>query len=118
MNRRRAGATGKFRDAEERALVTRIERADARGELRPVKHEKAIKAELQAAARAWMATERRVARINIRLRPADLVALKERAAQEGQGYQTLVASLIHKYVSLPPAAAQAPPPTTSKRRLA
>jgi predicted DNA binding CopG/RHH family protein len=117
MSRRRAGTTKKFHDAEERALIARIERADARGELRPVKREKGIKAELQAAARAWMTTERKVARINIRLRPSDLVALKERAAQEGLAYQTLVASLIHKYVSLPPAAPSAPA-ATSKRRLA
>jgi predicted DNA binding CopG/RHH family protein len=38
-------------------------------------------------------------RINIRLSEADLNQLKARAAQEGMPYQTLVTSIIHKYVT-------------------
>lgn len=38
-------------------------------------------------------------RINIRLSEADLNQIKSRAAQEGMSYQSLVSSIIHKYLS-------------------
>ncbi|CUS35467.1 hypothetical protein COMA2_20282 [Candidatus Nitrospira nitrificans] len=38
-------------------------------------------------------------RINIRLSTADLEMLKRRAAEEGLPYQSLIASILHKYVS-------------------
>lgn len=41
---------------------------------------------------------RKEERINIRLTPDDLEGLRKRAEEEGLPYQTLVASLIHKYV--------------------
>ena len=37
--------------------------------------------------------------INIRLTSEDLVALRTRALQEGIPYQTLISSVLHKYVS-------------------
>jgi len=51
---------------------------------------------LKAAARVTMAKSER---ITIRLTPADLQAIKHCAAREGVPYQTLIASLIHKYVT-------------------
>jgi len=44
------------------------------------------------------ATYRKDARINIRLSSKDLRALQAKAMQEGIPYQTLVASVLHKYV--------------------
>ena len=41
---------------------------------------------------------RKEARINIRLVPEELESLKEAAESEGIPYQTLVASIIHKYL--------------------
>lgn len=38
-------------------------------------------------------------RINIRISSRDLTAIQARAAQEGIPYQTLVSSIIHKYLS-------------------
>ena len=38
-------------------------------------------------------------RINIRLSGRDLQAIQRRALEEGMPYQTLVASILHKYVS-------------------
>lgn len=38
-------------------------------------------------------------RINIRLSPQDLEGMQQRAVVEGIPYQTLVASVIHKFVS-------------------
>jgi predicted DNA binding CopG/RHH family protein len=44
-------------------------------------------------------TYRKDKRINIRISNRDLVAVQLRASEEGIPYQTLVFSIIHKYVS-------------------
>jgi len=44
------------------------------------------------------ATFRKDARINIRLSSRDLRSLQARALREGIPYQTLVSSVLHKYV--------------------
>ena len=81
-----------FHDEEEKELVAAYER----GEFRPVKDQKKAKAQAVQAARRYM---RKDARINIRLSSADLEMLKRRAAEEGLAYQSLIASILHKYVS-------------------
>ena len=48
------------------------------------------------AARATFIKDRRV---NIRLSSPDLVDIKTRAAEEGVPYQTLIASVLHKFVT-------------------
>jgi predicted DNA binding CopG/RHH family protein len=45
------------------------------------------------------ATFKKDRRINIRISSKDLEALQSRALREGIPYQTLVASILHKYVS-------------------
>ena len=45
------------------------------------------------------ATFRKDRRINVRISGKDLDALQKRALEEGLPYQTLISSLIHKYVS-------------------
>jgi predicted DNA binding CopG/RHH family protein len=116
MSRRGRTGPAAFHDADERDMIGAFERGEY--QRLPPAQEKRVKAELQAAARAWMATERREARINIRVRPSDLAALKVKAAAEGLPYQTLVASLIHKYVA-PHVVVTAPAtPAARKRRTA
>jgi predicted DNA binding CopG/RHH family protein len=44
------------------------------------------------------ATFRKDKRINIRISEKDLLALQKRAIREGIPYQTLVSSVLHKYV--------------------
>ena len=44
-------------------------------------------------------TFRKDQRMNIRISKADLTRIKAKAAEEGIPYQTLVASIIHKYAS-------------------
>ena len=44
------------------------------------------------------ATFRKDARINIRLSSRDLKSLQKRALEEGIPYQTLISSVLHKYV--------------------
>ena len=38
-------------------------------------------------------------RINIRLAERDLVGIQTRAVEEGMPYQTLISSILHKYLS-------------------
>ena len=52
--------------------------------------------ELEAAASNTFKKDKR---INIRLSNRDLIAVQSRASEEGIPYQTLVSSIIHKYVS-------------------
>ncbi len=51
---------------------------------------------LRAAARATAIKDRRV---NIRLSAGDLQDIQVRALEEGMPYQTLIASVLHKYVA-------------------
>jgi len=53
-------------------------------------------AQYQAYARATFRKDRRV---NIRISERDLLALQRRALREGVPYQTLIASILHKYVT-------------------
>lgn len=56
--------------------------------------------EMIAMARAAAAnTLRKDTRITIRLSSADLNIVKKRAAEEGLPYQTLIASIIHKFAA-------------------
>ena len=76
---------------EEREILEAFER----GELKRSDKAKTIFEQHRAAAEA---TFRKDARINIRLSSRDLRALQSRALREGIPYQTLVASVLHKYV--------------------
>jgi len=53
-------------------------------------------ARVRAAARATAIKDKRV---NIRLSSADLADIQTRALEEGIPYQTLIAGVLHKYVS-------------------
>ena len=44
-------------------------------------------------------TSKKDQRINIRLSSRDLLEIKRKALEEGIPYQTLVSSILHKYVS-------------------
>lgn len=45
------------------------------------------------------ATFRKNKRVNIRISERDLVKIQQRALQEGLPYQTLISSILHKFVS-------------------
>ena len=55
--------------------------------------------EIKKAREAARDTFKKSERMNIRMSPKDLEDLKVRALQEGMPYQTLVSSLIRKYLS-------------------
>lgn len=79
-------------DDEEKQLLEEIEK----GEWKPVKDFAKRKKELVQAARNTLNKTRN---INLRLSERDLQKLKAKAAQEGIPYQTLAASIIHKYTN-------------------
>nr|WP_136250812.1 hypothetical protein [Ningiella ruwaisensis] len=65
------------------------------GEFKSVKTP-ALKKAAQSAAEETLKKDKR---INIRISSRDLLALQRRAAKEGLPYQTLVSSILHKYVA-------------------
>ena len=60
---------------------------------------KPTKSELAHYAHIAKTTLRKDQRMNIRISRFDLNGIKAKAAEEGLPYQTLVTSIIHKYVS-------------------
>jgi len=76
---------------EERELLNSVESGDFVSTLT-----KARKEELEAVAANTFKKDKR---INIRISNRDLIAVQSRASEEGIPYQTLVSSIIHKYVS-------------------
>lgn len=79
-------------DEEDREILETYER----GETVPVPDMEARIAEYQEAARTFFRKDRRV---NIRISNRDILALQEIALEEGIPYQTLMASVLHKYVT-------------------
>jgi predicted DNA binding CopG/RHH family protein len=80
----------------ERLLEQEILASFERGEWKPVRNQKSEIARFQAAARAaWLKNKR----VNIRISSRDLEGLQAKAAEEGVPYQTLMASVLHKFVS-------------------
>jgi len=79
-------------DSEEREILASYER----GEWRPVKTGRSEIAKLQQYARNTLQKNKR---INIRLAERDLVGIQTKAIEEGLPYQTLISSVLHKYLS-------------------
>lgn len=79
-------------DTEEQVLLEAFEK----GELKSVDN---LAEELAFAKEAAANYFRKDARINIRLSRSDLNRIKQKAAYEGLPYQTLIASLLHKYAA-------------------
>lgn len=80
----------------ERLLEQEILASFERGEWKPVRNQKGEIARLRASAEATLLKNKRV---NIRISSRDLEGLQARAAEEGVPYQTLMASVLHKFVS-------------------
>ena len=76
------------------------------GKLQPI----ASKAELQRIRAAARATATKDKRVNIRLSSVDLLGIQAKALEEGLPYQTLIASVLHKYVTGKLAEKSPPPP--------
>ena len=83
-----------------------------RGKLKSV----ATRSELDKLRDAARATATKDRRVNIRLSSGDLNDIQVKAMEEGMPYQTLIASVLHKYVTgrLTERTDEAPPGATSR----
>ena len=79
-------------DQQERELLESYDRGEWKSVARLARERKRY----QEYAKATFKKDRRV---NIRISTKDLEAIQNRAMEEGIPYQTLIASLLHKYVS-------------------
>jgi len=79
-------------DDEEKALLESFEKDQWRSLGR-------VKSRAKRLDRLARATFRKDKRINIRISERDLADLKRRALEDGLPYQTLISSVLHKFVS-------------------
>ena len=79
-------------DSEEKEILEAFERGELKRDKNFSKESKTIR---QAASN----TLRKDRRVNIRLANRDLEGIRAKAAQEGIPYQTLIASILHKFIS-------------------
>lgn len=79
-------------DEEEKQLLAEFER----GEWKPVRNFAKAKREAMEAARNTLKKNKN---INLRVSERDLLKLKAKAIEEGIPYQTLAASVLHKYAN-------------------
>ena len=79
-------------DSEEQEILESFER----DQWRPVDNQEAEVERFRGYARE---TFKKDARVNIRISRKDLDSLQKRALEEGIPYQTLMASVLHKYLN-------------------
>ena len=79
-------------DAEERDILNRFER----GELRSAPD---AERQMEIARQAARNTFNKTRRVNLRVTERDFLLAHSRAREEGIPYQTLLSSVIHKYLS-------------------
>ena len=82
----------KYYNKEERELIESIEGE----EWTEIDH---MAEAIEEAARIAQATTTKSERMNIRMSEKDIKALKAKAIEEGLPYQSLVSSVLHKYVN-------------------
>lgn len=73
-----------------------INKSFNKGEWKSVANVKREKEKAKKAAENYLKKD---ARINIRISATDLDQIKQKAAYEGLPYQTLIASILHKYAA-------------------
>lgn len=79
-------------DNEEKELLASLEN----GDWKPVKNFEAEKKKAVSAARNTLKKDKR---INLRLTEKDYQQIQIKAIEEGIPYQTLISSLVHKYLN-------------------
>ena len=82
-----------YMNSDEKDLVKDIKKLDVRTLKRPTKKEQV---HIRKAAKAFVERE---SKMNIRIAPSELAQIKAKAEGEGLKYQTLVKSVLHKYVT-------------------
>ncbi|MCK4761338.1 MAG: antitoxin [Candidatus Aminicenantes bacterium] len=82
----------KYYDKEEKELIESVEK----GEWQPIQN---LEEEKKRYAGIFKASSRKSERVTINLTKKDLRELKIKASIEGLPYQTLIGSVLHKYVT-------------------
>ena len=83
----------KYIDSEERNLIEGIKKAQPIDLKRPSKK---LQSQVRKAAKAYIEKE---SKMNIRIAPSELAQIKQKAEREGLKYQSLVKSVLHKYIT-------------------
>ncbi|MES9897466.1 MAG: CopG family antitoxin [Sedimenticola sp.] len=89
MSNKKAQLNPPYLDEDEQEIIEALER----GEFQPVDDQSAAKQAHQAAAKATL--KKRA--INLRLPERDIQRIKRLASRDGIPYQTLIASILHRY---------------------
>lgn len=92
MKKNKKQVLGYQLDQEEEAILSSFEKGEW-------KRTKNLEQEKSFARKMAAKSLRKDVRINIRLTENDLASIKQRAAYEGLPYQTLIASVLHKYAA-------------------
>jgi predicted DNA binding CopG/RHH family protein len=79
-------------DREEKEIVESFER----GEMQTIPD---LEREIERYREIARTTFKKDRRVNIRISSKDLMAIQKKALEEGIPYQTLISSVLHKYVS-------------------
>ena len=79
-------------DQEEKEIVESFER----GEMQTIPD---LETEIERYREIARTTFKKDKRVNIRISSKDLMAIQKKALEEGIPYQTLISSVLHKYVS-------------------
>ena len=79
-------------DQEEKEIVESFER----GEMQTIPD---LEREIERYRKIARTTFKKDKRVNIRISSKDLMAIQKKALEEGIPYQTLMSSVLHKYVS-------------------
>ena len=77
---------------QEKEIVESVER----GEWRSVR---GVKKQIKRYHEYAKATVRKDKRVNIRMSEKDLIRIRKKAMEEGLPYQTLISSVLHRYVN-------------------
>ncbi len=77
---------------QEKEIVESVERGDWRSV-------RGVKKQIQRYQEYARATVRKDKRVNIRMSEKDLIHLQKKAMEEGLPYQTLISSVLHRYVN-------------------
>ena len=77
---------------EERSILESVEK----GEWKSIR---GVKGKIKKYQRCANATFRKDKRVNIRISERDLIGIQKRAIEEGLPYQTLISSILHKFVT-------------------
>ncbi|MFO1258854.1 MAG: hypothetical protein U1E78_10670 [Gammaproteobacteria bacterium] len=83
-------------DAEEQAILDSFDQAFDAGKIKSVPH---VKKEIERFKNAAVASGNKSKRVSLRMTDWDFNKAQEAGLREGMPYQTLLASIIHKYLT-------------------